>query len=576
MKTRVKTVHRQRPVVHAAQAALQAEGLSPLMAGLMSARGVATREELDDSMGALLPPASMLGCKEGGELLAATLLKGDRIVVVADYDCDGATACATVLRGLSLLGAKPGQIGYVVPDRAVHGYGLTPAIVDLALEQDPALLVTVDNGIASFDGVAYAKQKGLAVLVTDHHLTALRDGSPSLPAADVIVNPNQPGCAFASKNLCGAGVAFYVMLAARASLRERGQFSAGIEPQLADLLDLVALGTIADVVKLDANNRRLVALGLKRIRAKKCGQGLLALLAVTGIAPERVTSTDMGFRLGPRVNAAGRLSDMRIGIECLTSVEPDQALSLAQLLHDINAERKAVQQEMGEVAELALEDLGQQGLASIALFDASFHEGVIGIVAGRLKEEWYRPTFVFAPSHDGTAKGSGRSIPGVHLRDVLDAISKRHPNLLVKFGGHAMAAGVTIRLDDFDAFRAAFDAVCADLLCQEERRRVIHHDGSLASQDYVLAVADAISNAVWGNGFEPPLFVDECVIRSQRIVGTNHLKLAVEVCGEVRDAIWFGHSEALPEKLTLSYTVGVNEWNGRRSMQMLVQGEVQP
>ena len=545
-----------------------------MMARLLAARGVRSKAEMDDSVSLLLLPTSMKGCRQAGEMLADAVVQRLKIVVVADYDCDGATACAVVLRGMRMLGADKGSVEFVVPDRAIHGYGLTPPIVDLALELKPSMLVTVDNGIASFEGVEYAKAKGLAVLVTDHHLTAVVDGAVKLPAADVIVNPNQPDCGFDSKNLCGAGVAFYVMLSARAVLRERGWFRDKQEPQVAELLDLVALATIADVVKLDANNRRLVALGLKRIRSGRAAAGIGALLAVSGVEPSKANSTDMGFRLGPRVNAAGRLADMRVGIECLTADDAECSMELAKKLHEINAQRKAVEGEMTETAQQVLEALSDSDVgASIVVYDEGFHEGVIGIVAGRIKEEWHRPTFVFAKSHGGTAKGSGRSIPGVHLRDVLDLVSKRHAGLLMKFGGHAMAAGATVSDQRVEEFAEAFEKECEVMLSQELKQRVIQHDGSLGRGEYTVSTADELGQGVWGQGFEQPLFVDTVKVLSQKIVGEKHLKLSLEVNGENRDAIWFSRTEALKETVALAYTVGTNEWNGRRTVQMLVQGE---
>lgn len=574
MGQKIKTVYRERKVDARWKAQLLEDGMSGVMARILAARGVSSKAQMDDSVAGLLMPKSMKGCAEAGQLLADAVQAGEKVVIVADYDCDGATACSVMIRGLRMLGAKRGNVQYVVPDRAIHGYGLTPPIVDLAMEHAPTLLVTVDNGIASFEGVDYAKSKGLKVLVTDHHLTAVVDGQVRLPAADVIVNPSQPNCEFGSKNLCGAGVAFYVILSARATLRERGWFLGKTEPQASELLDLVALATIADVVKLDENNRRLVALGLKRIRAGKAAAGLRALLTVSGVEPAKVNSTDLGFRLGPRVNAAGRLADMRVGIECLTADDTERATELAKQLHEINTQRKAVESDMTEAAQAVLEALSDSDVdSSIVVYDESFHEGVIGIVAGRIKEEWHRPTFVFAKSHAGTAKGSGRSIPGVHLRDVLDVVSKKHPGLLMKFGGHAMAAGATVSSERVEEFAQAFEVVCADLLSQEVRQRVISHDGSLGKGEYTIATADELGAGVWGQGFEPPLFVDKAEVLSQRIVGERHLKLSLRMNGENRDAIWFNRTEPVKDGAVLAYTIGANEWNGRRSVQMLVQGE---
>jgi len=407
--------------------ALEQAGVHPLLARLYAARGVRSAAELDDALKHLIPPATLLGSQAAATLLANALQAGQRLVVVADYDCDGATACAVALRGLALLGARPDQLSYVVPDRAVHGYGLTPAIVDLALPQRPDVLITVDNGIASLDGVAHAKACGLQVLITDHHLPALVDGHTVLPAADVIVNPNQPDCAFASKALAGVGVMFYVLLALRAELRSRGAYEGVEQPRLDTLLDLVALGTVADVVKLDANNRRLVAQGLKRMRSGRMQPGLAALFAAAGRDARRAASFDLGFALGPRLNAAGRMADMRLGIECLLTDDPGRAAELARSLDAINRQRREVEADMREQAELLLDSFVPAGdpPAAICLYDPAFHEGVIGIVAGRVKDRLHRPTFVFARGQDGWLKGSGRSIPGFHLRDALDLVAKR-------------------------------------------------------------------------------------------------------------------------------------------------------
>ncbi|HEY9026426.1 MAG TPA: DHH family phosphoesterase, partial [Burkholderiaceae bacterium] len=451
-----------RDVPPRAAFALEQAGIHPLLARLFAARGVRSPDELDDAVGQLLPPTTLRGSAEAARLLADAIEQQRRIVVVADYDCDGATACAVALRGLQMLGAPSERLAYVVPDRQLHGYGLTPTIVDLACGDGatgvprPDLLVTVDNGIASLAGVAHARARGLDVLVTDHHLPAREDERIVLPDANVIVNPNQPDCGFGSKALAGVGVMFYVLLATRAELRARGRFDAATQPRLDALLDLVALGTVADVVRLDANNRRLVAQGLKRIRSGRMQPGLAALFQVAARRPERASAFDFGFALGPRLNAAGRLADMTLGIECLLTDDPARAAALAAELDRINRERRDVEAGMREQAEALVEQIMPTGVppAALALFDEGFHEGVVGIVAGRVKDRLHRPTFVFAVGADGHLKGSGRSIPGFHLRDALDLVAKRHPGLLQRFGGHAMAAGCT--LDGSDV--AAFDA----------------------------------------------------------------------------------------------------------------------
>ncbi len=572
--------------------ALEQAGVHPLLARLYAARGVRAIDELDDALGKLLPPSGLLGSDAAARTLADAIAAKKRICVIADYDCDGATACAVALRGLHLLGAAPEALSYVVPDRALHGYGLTPPIVDLALTQNPdrapELLLTVDNGIASLAGIAHARQRGLQVLVTDHHLPAQVDGRTVLPDANVIVNPNQPDCGFASKNLAGVGVMFYVLLALRAELRARGAFDAHptagagdsrpVQPRLDALLDLVALGTVADVVKLDANNRRLVAQGLRRIRAGQMHAGVAALFAAAGRDPKRASAFDFGFALGPRINAAGRLSDMTLGIECLTTDDPARAAELAKTLDAINRERREVEAGMREQAELLLAELLVQRaaadddkLAALAIFDPDFHEGVVGIVASRLKDSLNRPTFVFARGQDGLLKGSGRSIAGFHLRDALDLVAKRHPGLLVRFGGHAMAAGCTLAEDGFATFAQGFDAVAREWLAPALLARTVLGDGSLDAQYFSADTVRSLDAQVWGQAFEPPVFIDDAEVLSQRLVGEKHLKLAVRVAGSVRDAIWFGHSEPIAERVRLAYRLSLDEYNGRERIQLVVE-----
>jgi single-stranded-DNA-specific exonuclease len=553
--------------------ALEQAGVPTLLARLFAARGVRSAEELDDGLGRLLPPSTLQGAAEAAKRLADAIGRGERICVIADYDCDGATACAVAIRGLALLGAPRERLAYVVPDRAVHGYGLTPAIVDLAAQQRPDVLVTVDNGIASLEGVAHAHATGMAVIVTDHHLPAQQDGRVVLPGADVIVNPNQPGCGFASKNLAGVGVMFYVLLALRGELRERGAFDAAQQPRLDALLDLVALGTVADVVRLDANNRRLVAQGLRRIRAGRMQPGVAALFAAAARDPRRASAFDFGFALGPRINAAGRLSDMTLGIECLLTDDPTRAAELARTLDGINRERRELESGMREQAETLLEALMPKGEPppALALFDPAFHEGVVGIVAARLKDRVHRPTFVFARGLDGLLKGSGRSIPGFHLRDALDLVSKRHPGVLRRFGGHAMAAGATLAEADLATFAAAFEQVAREWLDAATLSRTLLTDGPLEPAQFDAATVRELDAQVWGQAFEPPLFCDEVEVVSQRLVGERHLKLSVRHGGQLRDAIWFGHSEPLPARVRLAYQLRVDEYNGRERVQMVVE-----
>ena len=564
--------------------ALEQAGVPPLLARLFAGRGVRTQDELDDGLARLLPPSELLGVQAAARFLADAIALRRRVCVVADYDCDGATACAVALRGLKLLGAAPDTLHYVVPDRAIHGYGLTPAIVDLAREKRPDVLLTVDNGIASLQGVAHARALGIDVVVTDHHLPALIDDLIVLPDANVIVNPNQPGCGFGSKNLAGVGVIFYVLLALRAELRERAVFTLTSQPKLDVLLDLVALGTVADVVKLDANNRRLVAQGLRRIRAGHMQPGVAALFTAAVRDARRASGFDFGFALGPRINAAGRLSDMTLGIECLLTDDPARAAELAKLLDTINRERRDVESGMREQAEAMLERLMQtenEAVAgrtppALAIFDEGFHEGVVGIVASRLKDRVHRPTFVFARGQDGLLKGSGRSIAGFHLRDALDLLSKRHPEVLVRFGGHAMAAGCTLDEAHFATFDAAFQRIASEWLDAATLSRTLLSDGPLGIEHFNAQTVRTLDAQVWGQAFETPVFVDEVEVVSQRLVGEKHLKLAVRFAGEargtpLRDAIWFGHSEPVAAKVRLAYRLSVDEYNGRERVQMIVE-----
>ncbi|MES2889063.1 MAG: single-stranded-DNA-specific exonuclease RecJ [Pseudomonadota bacterium] len=563
--------------------ALEQAGVPPLLARLFAARGVRSVDELDDGLGRLLAPQTLMGTQAAAEQLARAIQARERICVIADYDCDGATACAVALRGLRLLGAPAEMLSYIVPDRALHGYGLTPTIVDLAIqEEQPRWLLTVDNGIASLAGVAHARACGLGVIVTDHHLPALEDGRITLPDANVIVNPSQPDCGFESKNLAGVGVIFYVLLALRTTLRAQGVFDAASQPRLDTLLDLVALGTVADVVKLDANNRRLVSQGLRRIRSGRMQAGVAALFEVASRNPAQASGFDFGFALGPRINAAGRLADMTLGIECLLTDDPARAAELAQLLDSINRERRDVEAGMRDEAEAwlatVLEQTGADGSrqvpAALAIYRPDFHEGVVGIVASRLKERVHRPTFVFARGQDGLLKGSGRSIPGFHLRDALDLVSKRHPGVLKKFGGHAMAAGCTLGEDDFPTFEAAFAQVAREWLSPGALARQVLSDGPLAREHFTAATVQALDAVVWGQAFEAPMFSDEVEVVSQRLVGERHLKLSVKHAGVLCDAIWFGRSEPVPDRVTLAYRLSLNDYNGRQRVQMVIEAAV--
>lgn len=539
-------------------------GVHPVMARLYAARGLLDLKELTSDLTALLPPPGLLHIEVAAVFLADAIAAKKKLVIVADYDCDGATACAVALRGLRSMGAI---VDFIVPNRFEYGYGLTPEIVALAVrEKSPDIIVTVDNGIASIDGVAEANRRGIDVVVTDHHLPA-----DKLPAARVIVNPNQPDCGFPSKNLAGVGVMFYVLLALRAEMRKRGIFDAQTQPKLDSLLDLVALGTVADVVKLDANNRILVAQGLKRMRAGRMHAGIAALFRAAGREARRASPFDLGFALGPRLNAAGRLSDMSLGIECLTTDDEGRAWAIAQQLDEINRERRTIEADMQETALLLLDKFDPQNNTTISVFDASWHQGVIGIVASRLKDKFYRPTITFADAGDGWIKGSGRSIAGFHLRDALDLVSKHAPTLIDKFGGHAMAAGLTIRADALDAFTQAFEAVGKNWLNQNQLERVIETDGPLESAYFTTQFIELMEAQVWGQGFAPPLFCDEFRVINQRILKERHLKLTLEKDGVSYDAIWFGHIDSLPGRAKIAYRLDANEFNGRTRVQLLVE-----
>jgi single-stranded-DNA-specific exonuclease len=560
--------------------ALEQSGLHPLLARLFAARGITSTDELDDALARLIPPAQMKGTQEAARALADAMAAKERICIVADYDCDGATACAVGLRGLRLLGAPLGfdQVEYLVPDRVSDGYGLTPAIARRVKERGADWLVTVDNGIASVAGVKAARDLGLKVLVTDHHLPAIQDGKVVLPPDCIIVNPNQPGCGFESKSIAGVGVMFYVLLALRAELRERGVFTVQTQPKIDALLPLVALGTVADVVKLDANNRRLVAQGLKRVRAGAMPPGMAALFQVAARRPEVATSFDFGFALGPRLNAAGRLADMTLGIECLTTDDAGRADELARTLDGINRERKAIEGDMRDQALLLVEELfdeSEEPPPAITVFDPDFHEGVVGIVASRLKDKLHRPTFVFAASgaegKEHELKGSGRSIPGFHLRDALDLVAKRHPGVLLRFGGHAMAAGCTIEEEHLDTFENAFQQVAHEWLDAATLQRRLEADGALDKQYRRADLVDTLHKEVWGQGFAPPVFCEEVQVVSQRLVGEKHLALKLKHQGDPVDGIWFGHTEPLPAKVKLAFRLDADEWQGQRRVRFLIE-----
>ncbi|MGI9151848.1 MAG: single-stranded-DNA-specific exonuclease RecJ [Limnohabitans sp.] len=552
--------------------ALEQSGVHPLLARLYAARGVQDAATLDASLAQLLPPAGLKGIDAAAALLADAIAANQPLCVVADYDCDGATACAVAVRGLRLLGAR--QVRYIVPDRVVDGYGLTPPIAERVKASGADVLITVDNGIASVDGVARARELGLQVLVTDHHLPAA-----VLPDASAIVNPNQPGCTFESKSLAGVGVMFYVLLALRAELRQRGVFTAEQQPKLDTLLPLVALGTVADVVKLDANNRRLVAQGLARVRKGQMPPGMQALFAAAGRQSEKCTSQDFGFALGPRINAAGRLSDMTLGIECLLTDDVGHATELAAQLDRINRDRREIEGDMrAQALELAQDmfDPEEDPPSALCVFDPDFHEGVVGIVAAKLKDLHHRPTFVFAPSQaEGKGhelKGSGRSIPGFHLRDALDLVAKRHPGVLLRFGGHAMAAGCTLEEDNLATFEEALQQVAQEWLDEATLQRRLETDGPLPPEYRRPELADTLAREVWGQGFAPPTFSEPVEVVGQRLVGDKHLALKLRHHGQPVDGIWFGRVDPLPATAHLAFRLEADEWQGNKRVRFVVEG----
>lgn len=553
-----------RPYSEPDASRLAASGLHPVLARIYAARGIREIRQIEHDLSGLLPLPAMKNVEEMARLIADAIEAGKRLLIIADYDSDGATACAVAMRALRGFGAT---VDYLVPNRFEYGYGLTPEIVRLAAERRPDILITVDNGISSVAGVEEARKLGIEVLVTDHHLPG-----DELPDAACIVNPNQPECRFPSKNLAGVGVIFYVMLALRAELRQRGAFDTKREPILATLLDLVALGTVADVVKLDDNNRILVHQGLKRIRAGRASAGIAALLQVAGRKPERASTYDLGFAAGPRLNAAGRLDDMALGIECLLTDNPEQALKLAQQLDTLNRERRAIEAGMLESAESITQglDLGTQDCFSLCLHDRDWHQGVIGILASRLKEKFHRPVIAFAEGHEGELKGSGRSIPGLHLRDAIDLVSKREPELIKKFGGHAMAAGLTISNEHLTRFRECFEAVCSELLTPALLTRIIETDGVLKASETSLELAQLMRTEVWGQAFPDPSFQGEFKVAQQRVVGEKHLKLRLAQDGLNFEAMLFFHADPLPDRVLAVYRLDVNEYNGNTSLQLLL------
>lgn len=554
-----------RPYDPTAANVLTTAGYLPPVARALSARGIRSPEDLNEAWSGMLPPNLLTGIDRAAERLLAARNRGEHVTIVADYDCDGATACAVGIRGLSALGLS---VDYFVPDRVRHGYGLTAAIVDLlaARPNPPQVILTVDNGISSADAVRHAATLGIDVVITDHHLPA-----DDTPPAVAIVNPNQRGCGFPSKSLAGVGVIFYVLLALRARLRDEGAFTAQTQPRLNELVDLVALGTVADVVKLDKNNRILVSQGLKRIREGRTHPGIAALFNVARCSMGNASARDFGFRIGPRINAAGRLATMEYGIECLLTDDPDRARHYAEALNQINQERRELEEEMQHAADLAVAAADIEHVHALSLLDDSFNEGVVGLVASRIKEKVHRPTVAFACTAEGELKGSGRSIPGIHLRDMLDLVSKTEPGLILRFGGHAMAAGLTIQEKDYDRFARAFEAVVAEHADPAVFERNVLIDGGLAPDEISERLCLTLEHGIWGQGFEAPLFANDFRVVRQTVLKDAHLKLSLELGGQRFEGIFFRRNAPLLTASRLAYRPTINEFNGRRLIQLLVE-----
>ena len=555
-----------RPINPQLQSALQAAGANPLIAQLYAARNVADSSELNDSLKQLIPYTQLTNCTAAASHLADAIQSQQKILIIADYDADGATACSVAMKGLASMGAR---VDFFVPNRFEHGYGLTPELADIAHAKGADLIVTVDNGISSAEGVARAKALGLDVIVTDHHIAG------SVIPDCIIVNPNQRGCTFPSKSIAGVGVIFYVLIALRAELRARDYFSGCLniaEPKLDELLDLVALGTVADVVALDHNNRILVSQGLKRIRAGKMSHGIRALFQTARCSAQKAQPFDFGYKIAPRINAAGRLDDMSIGIACLLSGSLNEAESMASELNELNQTRQEIEQEMLTDILADCPNALPREQTTLCVYRDSFHQGVVGIVASRLKEKFYRPVFVFAPDDDGNYRGSGRSISGVHLRDVLDAISKRAPEIIIKFGGHAMAAGLTLRSGSLKTFGDLFEDIVRSQVNEDTLSQTFLTDGSLKASDITLANAQLINAQIWGQGFPPPSFADTFQVLRQQSMGADkkHTKAWLTKEGQEFEAMFWRCEDTLPRDIRVVYRPTVNEWRGNTELQLYV------
>lgn len=548
--------------------------LPPILQKIYAARAINSEQELQLGLASLFDYSTLKGVAEAVELLKTALTQGERLLIVGDFDADGATSCALAMKALTAMGAK--QVEYLVPNRFEFGYGLTPEIVAVAVQKQPDIIITVDNGISSLAGVAAAHQAGIRVIVTDHHLPGAQ-----LPCADAIINPNQPDCLFPAKNTAGVGVIFYLMTALRSALRDSGWFQErGLRaPNMGDYLDLVALGTVADLVSLDQNNRILVEQGMRRIRVGKASAGIMALLSMAGKDASRLTASDLAFAVGPRLNAAGRLEDMSLGIECLLTTDEQSAFTMAAQLNDLNKVRKEIELEMKEQALDALTHLDvKTDMPAICLFDPGWHQGVIGILASRIKERYHRPVIAFADAGNGEIKGSARSIPGFHIRDALDEVAGQHPALLHKFGGHAMAAGLSIQRVHFEAFTQAFCECARRLISVQDLEAVVQTDGALSGEQQSLQTAQLLRSAgPWGQGFAEPLFDGEFEVLDSRVLGSQHLKLilATDAQSSPVEAIAFFVQRQLleqrPSRVRIVYKLDINEYRGDRRLQLIVE-----
>jgi len=551
---------KSKKIDYAALDTLVNSGLNPHLAKFYSARGIKHIDDATLSIEKIIPPETLTNNTVMASILADAIIQKQKILIIGDYDTDGATSTAVGVRALKMMDA---HVDYLVPNRFEFGYGLTPEIVDLAKEKNPKIIITVDNGIASVEGVNQANQYGIDVLITDHHLPG-----DTLPNAKCIVNPNQHGCDFPSKYLCGVGVIFYVMLALRAELRKRDHFKDRPEPNLMQLIDLVALGTVADLVPLDRNNRTLVEYGIRRIRSGQANPGIRALMGLTKKNPSQFHTSDLAFSIAPRLNAAGRLDDMTLGIQCLLSESYEDARLIASSLEALNLKRRSIESEMKDGASIQLHDLNCETQFSIALYDSSWHQGVIGIIASRIKDKYHRPVIVFAKSEEGILKGSGRSIQSLHLRDALDLVSKKDPNILITFGGHAMAAGLTIKEVDFDRFVYLFEETVQTLITSDDLELTIEVDDALNFSEITYEDIEHINAQVWGQGFPLPIFEGEFEVVEQKILADKHLKLNLLLQNKVFEAIYFNHSEHLPRKIKAIYQVDSNEFNGNKKIQI--------